>query len=250
MGLTDYITGTYAAFGAMLALRHRDATGVGQYVDTALYECAFSFLESHIPAYDKLGVIPQPMGPGLANSSVNNLFETGDGVYVHIQGSQANGFRRLVLAIGRPELLEDRRFNTRPERVKHGAEIDAIVQKWVGARTYAELEQAFRAQDVTFSRIFTLADIFADPHYKARGMLARIEDPDLGSVTLAAPVPRLSESPGRIAHAGREIGHDTRAVLTELAGVSEDELITLERNAVVRCAGSETSTTPPEEGKS
>jgi crotonobetainyl-CoA:carnitine CoA-transferase CaiB-like acyl-CoA transferase len=250
MGLTDYITGTYAAFGAMLALRHRDATGAGQYVDTALYECAFSFLESHIPAYDKLGAIPQPMGPGLANSVVNNLFETADGVYVHIQGSQANGFRRLALALGRPELLEDRRFNTRPERVKHAAEIDGIVQEWVGARTYADLEAAFGAQDVTFSRIFNLADIFDDPHYKARGMLARVADPDLGSVTVAAPVPRLSETPGRISHAGREIGYDTRAVLTGLAGVSEDDLKTLEQTGIVRCAGSERASAVMKEGKS
>src|SRR5690606_18271281 len=112
MALTDYITGVYAAFGAVLALRHRDSTGVGQYVDTALYECAFSFLETHIPAYDKLGVVPQPMGAGLANSAVNNSFETADGTYVHVQGSQANGFRRLALAMERPDLLEDVRFNT------------------------------------------------------------------------------------------------------------------------------------------
>ncbi len=238
MALTDYITGTYAAFGAMLALRHRDRTGVGQYVDTALYECAFSFLETHIPNYDKLGVIAQPMGAGLANSAVNNLFETADGTYVHVQGSQANGFRRLALAIERPDLLEDARFNTRKERARHATEIDDIVREWVKARSYVELEQIFRAQDVTFSRIYNMADIFADPHYKARGMLACVPDEDLGTLTVAAPVPRLSETPGRIRHTGRHIGNDTRAVLKDLAGVAEDHLAKLEAEGVVWCADS------------
>ena len=238
MALTDYITGTYAAFGAMLALRHRDRTGVGQYVDTALYECAFSFLETHIPNYDKLGVIAQPMGAGLANSAVNNLFETADGTYVHVQGSQANGFRRLALAMKRPDLLEDERFNTRKERARHATEIDDIVREWVKARSYAELEQIFRAEDVTFSRIYNMADIFADPHYKARGMLAKVPDEDLGTLTVAAPVPRLSETPGRIRHTGRHIGHDTRAVLKDLAGVTEDYLAKLESERVVWCAES------------
>lgn len=238
IALTDYITGLYAAFGAMLALRHRDHAGVGQYVDTALYECAFSFLETHVPAYDKLGMIPQPTGPGLANSAVNNLFETRDNVYVHIQGSQANGFRRLSLAMKRPDLLEDVRFNTRRERAKHATEIDAIVQEWVGARSYVDVEQAFRAEDVTFSRIYNMADIFADPHYKARGMLAEIPDDELGTVTVAAPVPRLSETPARIRHTGRPIGHDTRRVLMELAAVSNEYLASLEAAKVVRCVGS------------
>lgn len=83
-----------------------------------------------------------------------------------------------------------------------------------------------------------LADIFADPHYKARGMLAQIPDDDLGTVTIAAPVPRLSETPGRIRHSGRHIGQDTRRILMELAGVSEEYVASLEAAKVIRCAES------------
>lgn len=236
LALTDYITGLYAALGAVMALRYRDATGVGQYVDTALYECAFSLLETHVPAYDKLGVVPQPAGPGLSNSAVNNLYETADHIYVHVQGSQANGFRRLALAMQRADLLEDVRFNTRPERVRHAKEIDAIVAAWVGERTYEEVEKTFRDADVTFSRIFDLADIFADAHFAARGAIARVPDPDLGSLALTAPVPRLSESPGRIRHTGRHLGADTREVLRELARMSDDEIERLEAANVILCA--------------
>jgi crotonobetainyl-CoA:carnitine CoA-transferase CaiB-like acyl-CoA transferase len=236
LALTDYITGLYAAFGTMLALRHRDRTGKGQYVDTALYECAFSFLESHIVSYDKLGVVAQPTGPALANSAVNNLFLTSDGIHVHIQGSQTNGFRRLVVAMGQENLLDDTRFNTRRERVKHAREIDAIVQEWVGTRTYAELQRSFMAHDVTFAPIYNVADIFSDPHYEARGMLPRVEDPDIGDLAVPAPVPRLSDTPGHVRHLGYEIGSDTRSILMDLAEISSERLAQLESDSIVRCA--------------
>ncbi|HEY9446542.1 MAG TPA: CoA transferase, partial [Burkholderiales bacterium] len=216
IGLTDYITGLYAAYGAMVALRHRDATGEGQFIDTALYECAFSFMEQHVAAYDKLGVIPQPMGPGLADSAVNNLFRTRDGVYVHVQGSQTNSFRRLCNAMGRGDLLDDVRFNTRIERAKHGAAIDAIVGAWVAERDYAKMAGIFDAGDVTYTRIYDMADIFADPHYAARGMLAKVPDEELGEVTVPAPVPRLSRTPGTIRKSGGRIGLDTARVLSSL----------------------------------
>ena len=235
IGLTDYITGLYAAYGAMVALRHRDATGEGQFIDTALYECAFSFMEQHVAAYDKLGVVPQPMGPGLADSAVNNLFRTRDGIYVHVQGSQTNSFRRLCLAMDRSDLLDDVRFNTRIERAKHGDEIDALVGAWVAGRGYAEMADIFDAGDVTYTRIYDMADIFADPHYAARGMLAKVPDAELGEVTVPAPVPRLSRTPGTIRRSGGRIGLDTVQVLSELAGLTAEEITQLEADKVVYC---------------
>ena len=239
IALTDNITGLYAAFGAMVALRHRDATGLGQCVDTALYECAFSFLEQHVAAYDKLGAVPQPTGPGMGDSAVNNTFSTRDGVYVHVQGSQTNSFRRLCLAMGRADLLDDARFNTRLERVKHAKEIDGIVAAWMATNDYSAIAAAFDAQDVTYTRMYTMADIYADPHYAARGMLVRVPEPELGSVTLPAPVPRLSDTPGRIRHAAGRVGTDTERILQELAGLSHDEIARLEADHVIHCGASE-----------
>jgi len=236
IGLTDYITGVYAAFGTMLALRHRDATGQGQYVDTALYECAFSFMEQHVPAFEKLGVIAERLGAGMADSYVNNMFATRDGVYVHVQGSQGNSFRRLCEGMGRPEIATDPRFAERRARNAHGEEIDAIVAEWMAARDYAEVETAFNAHEVTFTRAYTMADIFADPHFAARGMLACVPDDELGSVTVAAPVPRLSQTPGRIDRAGGSVGRDTREVLTGLLGLGSVEIAALEQSGAIRCA--------------
>jgi len=224
IGLTDYITGLYAAFGAMMALRHRERTGQGQYIDAALYECAFSFMEQHVPAYDKLGFIAQRTGAGMSDSYVNNMFATRDGVYVHVQGSQSNSFRRLCAAMGRPELAADPRFAERRARNEHGAEIDAIVADWVAARDYADMAKAFDAEGVTYTRVYSMADCFGDPHFAARGMLARIKDNKLGDVAVAAPVPQLSATPGRIERAGGEIGEDTREVLREYLAMAESEI--------------------------
>ncbi len=233
IGLTDCITGLYAAFGAMMALRHRDRTGQGQVVDTALYECAFSFMEAHITAYEKTGYIVGREGAGHSGSVVNNLFLTRDGHYVHIQGSQANSFRRLCLAMGRPDILDDARFNTRLERAKHGDEMDAIVAAWAGERDYEAVERELSAQDVVFTRIYTMADIFKDPHFKARGMIASVPDEELGTVAMAAPVPRLSRTPGAILRSGGRVARDTVEVLQGILGLSRAEIERLEKEKVI-----------------
>jgi len=236
IGLTDYITGLYAAFGAMMALRHREHTGQGQFVDTALYECAFSFMEQHVPAFDKLGFVAERMGAGMADSYVNNMFATRDGVYVHVQGSQSNSFRRLCEGMGRPELATDPRFDERRARNAHGAEIDAIVAEWVAGHDYAELERAFTPHGVTFTRVYSMADIFGDPHFAARGMLQKVADPKLGTVTVAAPVPRLSATPARVDRAGGEIGENTCEVLEEYLGLSRADIAELLASGAIACA--------------
>jgi len=233
IALTDCITGLYAAFGAMLALRHRDRTGEGQVVDTALYECAFSFMEAHIASYEKTGYIVGREGAGHTGSVVNNLFKTRDGNYVHIQGSQTNGFRRLCLAMERPDILEDKRFNTRPERVKYGHEIDDIVAAWVGERDYETVERELSAQDVVFTQIYTMADIFKDPHFKARNMILDVPDETLGTIAMVAPVPRLTRTPGEITSSGGSTGRDTREVLTNVLSLTAEEIQHLERERVI-----------------
>lgn len=249
IALTDCITGLYSAFATVMALRYREQTGVGQVVDTALYECAFSFMEAHIPAYEKLGYVVQREGSAHGNSVVNNLFTTRDGEYIHIQGSQTNSFRRLCLAMGRPDILDDVRFNTRLERGRHGEEIDGIVGEWVAARDYEEAAQALAANDVVFTRIYSMADIFKDPHYKARGMLAQVPDEDLGTITVAAPVPRLSKTPGSISHSGGGVGRDTRSVLKKVAGLADEAIARLEAAKVVFSAAAIEKPAPQENAR-
>ncbi len=232
ISLTDYITGLYAFSGAMMALDHRHRTGRGQVVDASLFESAFSLMEQHIGAYDKLGVVAERLGSA-TGSAPNNLYRSRDGRYLHIAANGPAVFRRFVALMDRKDLLQDPRFSSAKARQQHHAEVDAIVGAWAGEHDLVVLERMLNDADVPAMRIFTLADIFADPHYAARAAIARVPDDELGQVAMAAPVPRLSETPGRIERAGGAVGRDTATTLHELLGLGDEEIARLVREGVV-----------------
>ncbi|MBN9427008.1 MAG: CoA transferase [Burkholderiales bacterium] len=239
--LSDYLTGLYAAFGAMMALNLRERTGEGQVVDAALYECAFSMLEPHVPAFDKLGIVARRSGSALPGSVPNNLYRCADARYIHITAMADSVFRRLCAAMNRDELAEDPRFACAAQRVANAEAIDALIAQWTGSLTLADVEAALQCRDVPASRIYDVADIFADPHYAARGMLARVPSEELGGVTLANVVPRLLGTPGRVRQAGGAVGRDTRGVLSRLLGLSDAQIDSLADQHVIACAPSAAS---------
>ena len=216
-----------------MALHARRVTGVGQCIDAALNECAFSLLESHVPAYEKLGVVAKRAGSRLANSAPNNLYSTKDGQQIHITAIADAIFRRMVGVMNQPELARDARFATAVARGVNMDALDSIVEQWTLTLDAREIEKQLLAASVPATRIFTMADIFKDPHYAARGMLAQVPDDELGSVTLAAPVPLLSGTPGRIRRSGGRIGRDTERILNEVLGITHDEFVVLERTGAV-----------------
>jgi crotonobetainyl-CoA:carnitine CoA-transferase CaiB-like acyl-CoA transferase len=236
MPLTDYITGLYAAFGAVMALLHALRTGEGQYVDAALAECALSFTETHVPAYEKLGVVANRMGSGLADSVPNNLYPTRDDKYVHIQASQDAVFRRLATAMGNLELALDDRFKSARERQKNQEALEAIITAWTRSQPMHEIRSALDAADVPAMGVNTVADVFADVQFKAREMLLAVPDEDLGTVTVVGPVPKLSATPGTVTVTGGRVGRDTRDVLTEL-GITPAELERMHAQGIVYCDG-------------
>jgi crotonobetainyl-CoA:carnitine CoA-transferase CaiB-like acyl-CoA transferase len=235
VSITDYITGLYGAFGAVMALLARGRTGRGQYIDSALYECAFSFMEPHIPAFEKLRLVANRAGSRLPDSTPNNLYVSRDGQFIHITAMGDAVFKRLVGCMGAPQLATDARFANAVERSKNHEDIDDLIGRWTAKHELAELESLLHEAGVPATRIFTMADIFGDAHYAARGAIARPPDDDLGEVAMAAPVPRLSSTPGAIRHAGRRVGQDTRRVLTELLGLPAPEIERLERAGVIAC---------------
>ena len=234
--LTDYITGLYAAFGTVLALLHRQLTGRGQVIDAALYEGAFSFVEPFVPLYDKLGIVAQRCGSRMPDATPNNLYPTRDGDWIHIAAFADHMFRNLCGLMGRSELAADARFATLVERNRHPEPIDEAIAAWTATRDLADIEKALAELNIPATRIFSMADIFRDPHFAARGMLAEVADSQLGTVRLAAPVPQFSETPGVIRHAGRRVGEDTSRVLREVVHASEAEIASLHAAGVVFCA--------------
>jgi crotonobetainyl-CoA:carnitine CoA-transferase CaiB-like acyl-CoA transferase len=241
VSMTDYITGLYAAFGATMALLARGRNGRGQVVDAALYESAFSFMEPWIPAFDKTGFVANRCGSRLPESTPNNLYPTGDGQFIHVTAMGDAVFRRLAEAMGQPALAHDARFATATARSTHVDEIDDLIAQWTNARPLAELEQVLEQAAVPAMRIFTIADIFADPHYRARGAIVRAPDPELGTVAMAQAVPRLSQTPGAVRHAGHRLGEDSRTVLRDWLGLDSAALDTLQASRVIL-----DSSTPPD----
>jgi crotonobetainyl-CoA:carnitine CoA-transferase CaiB-like acyl-CoA transferase len=239
VSITDYITGLYGAFGAVMALLARGKSGRGQYIDSALYECAFSFMEPHIPAFDKLEHVAHRAGSRLPDSTPNNLYVSRDRQFIHVTAMGEAVFKRLVQRMGSPELAGDPRFATAVDRSANHEAIDDLIGQWAARHDLVDLERMLNEAGVPATRIFTMADIFRDPHYAARGMIARAPDDEFGTVAMAAPVPRLSQTPGSIRHAGHRVGQDTRQVLAEVAGFTDAELDRLEGAGVI-FSGSET----------
>ena len=234
VAMTDYITGLYGFAGGLMALLHCQKTGVGQCVDAALYESAFSFMEQHIAAYEKLGIVAKRAGAG-TGSAPNNLYVSKDRQSIHIAANSSSTFKRLMQTMAKPELITEDRFSSAPARAKNRVALDAIVSRWTARHTLVDLEEMLHKAHVPATRIFTLADIFQDPHYLARKMIVHAEDDELGAVALSGVVPRLSATPGKIRHSGKRIGADTRNVLTTLAGLTLKDIERLARENVIYC---------------
>lgn len=237
MPLTDYITGVHAAFGAMAALRHSERTGQGQVVDTALYESAFSFMESFVPAYEKLGVVPERAGSRLPGSAPNNLYPTADGKFIHITAANASIFHRLLTAMGRDDLRDHAEFGDAVWRQTHDEDVDALVAAWTVRHELMPLADLLLEHRVPSAPIYTVEDVFRDPHVRARDMLVEVPDAEIGSVTLTGIVPKLSATPGALQWSGRARGADTRAVLAAELGMADAELDRLEAAGVIVSAG-------------
>ena len=233
VSMTDYIAGLHGAYGAVMALMVREKTGRGQFIDAALYECAFNFMEAWIPAYEKLGFVPNRTGSRLIGSTPNNLYRTGDGGYIHITAQADNLFRRLAAAMGQPGLAKDTRFADHAARNTNYAALDEIIEAWTLSLPLTDLEGILQRASVPATRIFTIADIFNDPHYGARNSIISAPHDNMGSVAMAAVVPRLSATPGVVRHAGRDVGQDTRVVLTELLGLQDGDVDTLIQEGIV-----------------
>lgn len=233
--ITDYLTGVFAANAAVAALYARDARrkGTGAVIDAALYGSALRVLEWTIAAYDKLGVVRTREGNRLANSAPLDNYPTGDGKYVCIvAGSDAN-FERLCKAMDRPDLLHDPNFTRLADRAANGDQINAIVSAWTSLHSADEIEEACVAYDVPVATAYTAADMFADPHFEARGDLVTVDDPVAGPMRQQAPFPRFVGEPLRAPTGAPRLGEHTREVLGTTLELDARALDALERDGVI-----------------
>lgn len=214
LATTDYLTSTYAAFGALAALREKDKTGLGQVVDVALYETAFTQMEPIVPAYEKHGTIPKREGANLPRMAPNSLYPTKDDSYILIAANSNPTCERLMQAMGRIDLMQVPEFaNIRARGEPANARaLDEIIAGWTRQHLCQDLAAMLEEVGVPNTRVYTIADIYQDPHFLERNMLVKVPHPKIGHTTQMGVVPRLSRTPGSIRHTGHELGQDTAEV--------------------------------------
>ncbi len=230
-GVGDIVPAMLTAFGILAAVRHAEKTGEGQFVDVGMYDAILAVCERLVYQYSYDGVAPGPEGNAHPLLCPFGLFPAKDG-WVSIACPQDHFWKILVDAMGRPELAADERYALNPSRVKHNAEVVALVSGWTRTLTKVQLAQVLGGK-IPFGPVNNAADIFADPHTAARNMLPEVEQPGKGKVRIAGTPVHMTRTPGGVARRGALLGEDTDAILQD-AGYPAEEIAALRDAGVIR----------------
>ena len=223
--LADGVAAQSATFAVMMALYHRDLHGGdGQLVDVNLVEPLARLIETATLAYSHLGIVPGRVGNLLPASAPRNAYQTSDAEWVAISSASPNIAVRLYRAIDRSDLAENPDYVDPVRRQARAHEIDGLVAGWIGERTLDEVMAVFERAEVAAAPVYDARQLLADEHLRARGSFVEVDDPDLGTMTVQAPVAILSETPGGIDYLGRALGADNDAVYGGLLGVDPQRL--------------------------
>jgi formyl-CoA transferase len=233
VSLGDTLAATFACVGALIALHVRERTGRGQVVDSALYEAVLAIMESLLPEYTIAGYVRPRTGSILPNVSPANAYPTLDGREHLISGNQDTVWKRLAVAMGRPEWADDERFATHTARGANQALLDRLVGEWTATLTADHLEAVLNEHAVPNGKIFTAPDMLADAHFAARQAIVTLLHPQLGEFPMQNVAPKLSETPGEVRWVGPELGQHTEEVLSALPGLDPDRLADLRTRGVI-----------------
>jgi formyl-CoA transferase len=233
VSIGDTLASLYGVIGAMMAMHHLNVNGgAGQFIDVALYESVFAVMESMVPEYSLFKHVRERSGASLPGISPSSTYPCGDGNYVIIAGNGDAIFKRLMQAIGRADLAGDPGLAHNDGRVQHNAMLDAAITDWTMRHDLQTVLGTLEAASVPCGRIYTAADVAADPHYHARGMLETHALPDGTSVELPGIVPKLSATPGRTDTVGPALGQHTDEILRGL-GITDAQIAGLRAAEII-----------------
>ena len=233
VSIGDTLAALHGTIGVLTALYHRKVNGgKGQVIDVALHEAVFNVMESLIPEYSAFGVVREAAGSALPGIAPSNAYPCTDG-WVLVAGNGDSIFKRLMDAIGRPDLGAAPDLANNTGRVARVEEIDAAIGAWSAQRTVQQVLDALGAARVPAGKVYTAKDIAEDPHYRARDMLLMQETRDGYSVEVPGIVPKLSATPGTIRSSAPHLGDDTDAVLAEM-GLNAEQIALLRSKGVVQ----------------
>jgi len=234
LSIGDTLAGIHCVIGILLAAiqRSRDPAGRGQVIDAALYESVFNLMEGVVPEYSGAGVVREPSGSTLTGIVPTNTYRCKDGRFVIIGGNGDSIYKRLMQAIGRPELADDPRMANNAGRVVHEKELDAAIGAWTGSMTAAGVLDVLARAEVPSGPIYSVVDMLADPHFNARGLFEEVQV-NGEALKIPAMLPFMSETPGRTDWPGPEVGAHNAEVLGELLGFGPDQLAGLRNDGVI-----------------
>jgi formyl-CoA transferase len=235
MGISigDSLAATFACLGGMMALHHRERTGAGQVVDSAIYEAVLNMMESLITEYDKAGYIRERQGSILPNVAPSNVYPTRDGKLILIAANQDTVFRRLAETMHRPELAQDERYATHSARGAHQVELDELVAAWTATVDAEELERLMADNGIPSGKIYRAPEMLEDPHFKARDAIISMLHPTFGEIKMQNVAPKLSATPGEVRLPGPELGQHNAEVLGHLLGYSDEQLKDLREAGII-----------------
>jgi crotonobetainyl-CoA:carnitine CoA-transferase CaiB-like acyl-CoA transferase len=232
ISLGDTLSAIHAALGIALAVIQRQRDGQGQTVDVALYESIFNLMEAIVPEYDGAGVVRGPSGSTITGIVPTNTYTCRDGRHVIIGGNGDSIFRRLMRVAGRPDMADNPAMADNAGRIVHQADIDAALADWCQRHSASEVIEQLEAVRVPVGPIYSVADMFADPHYRARGLFEQVEI-DGEPLKIPAILPRLEGTPGRTDWPGGDVGSHNDEVLGGLLGLAPEEIDALRGEGVI-----------------
>ncbi|MFS2025588.1 CaiB/BaiF CoA transferase family protein [Massilia sp. CT11-137] len=232
ISIGDTLAALHGTIGVLTALYHRKVNGgKGQVIDVALHEAVFNVMESLIPEYSAFGAVREAAGSALPGIAPSNAYRCVDG-YVLVAGNGDSIFKRLMQAIGRPDLGDAPDLANNAGRVARVDEIDAAIGTWTAERTVADVLDVLGAAKVPAGKVYTAKDIAEDPHYRARDMILTQQTREGYEVEVPGIVPKLMGTPGSVRSAAPRLGEDTNAVLREI-GLTDDQIAALRARKVV-----------------
>jgi formyl-CoA transferase len=233
ISLGDALAATFACLGTMVALHHRQRSGRGQVVDSAIYEAVLAMMESLIPEWAIAGYQRERTGAVLPNVSPSNVYPTGDGDLVLIAANQDSVFGRLADVMDEPGLADDPRFATHSARGAAMTELDNLIAAWTSTLPADDLLARLHEGGVPAGRIFRAADMLADPHFAARQAIVTVPHPDFGDLPMHNVAPKLSATPGSVRTAGPALGEHSDQVWGGLVGLGPGDLAGLRAAGVI-----------------
>lgn len=235
MGISigDTLTATYGCMGVLAALHSRERTGQGQVIDAALYESVLQVMESLVPEYDLMGIIRERSGSILPGIAPSNVYRCSDGEFM-IGANKDEIFKRLAVAMGRPELGEDERYATHIARGINQTELDNLIDDWTQTLTVDQLEEITTRYSIPAGRVYRAPEMLADPHFQAREAIIEVETEKFGKLKMQNAFPKLSKTPSGVRRAAPSApGQHNAEIYGELLGLDEAKLAQLKEAGIL-----------------